>query len=100
MDLSSTQSTATAPITRQQLNSVFQGMFQKYLEIESGPTLLQDEALYQMFREDGPARILGVFASTGGGKSAIAQIAGALFSGITLCLLPNLALQSMFGRQS
>ena len=38
-------------------------------------------------------RAVGAFDRTGGGKSAIAQVVGALLGGITLFLLPTLALQ-------
>ena len=68
-------------------------LFPIYLNIDT-PTEVQDEALYELLRPDYPHRAVGVFAVTGSGKSAITQGAGAVLGGITLYLLPTVALRT------
>ena len=76
------------------LNKIICSMFREYLLYPNGPNELQSKACYEFLRFDNPARALSVFAGTSIGKSAIAQVIGALLGGITLCLQPNLALQA------
>jgi len=68
-------------------------MFSGYTNINSPPTLIQEEALYSLLHPDYSFGAVGVFDMTGGGKSAITQVAGALLGGITLFLQPTLTLQ-------
>ena len=74
-DISGIPSASDAPVW---LNKIICLMFWEYLLYPNGPNELQSEACYKFLWFNNPAWALGVFAGTSIGKSAIAQIIGAL----------------------